>query len=65
MSLIINGEKINSELIEQEMTAMRPKYLQTFQDQSAKHQEKQLREWAKENTIEKTLLLLYSLLFLP
>ena len=39
------------------MTVLRPKYQQTFQDQSAGQQEKQLREWAKENVIEKTLLL--------
>lgn len=57
MSLVINGEKIDSEFIEQEMTAMRPKYQQTFQDQTTEQQEKQLREWAKENVIEKTLLL--------
>ena len=57
MSLIVNGEKIYPEFIEQEMTVLRPKYQQTFQDQSAGQQEKQLREWAKENVIEKTLLL--------
>jgi parvulin-like peptidyl-prolyl isomerase len=56
MSLIVNGEKIYPEFIEQEMTVLRPKYQQTFQDQSVEQQEKQLREWAKENIIEKTLL---------
>ena len=57
MSLIVNGEKIYPEFIEQGMTVLRPKYQQTFQDQSAGQQDKQLREWAKENVIEKTLLL--------
>jgi hypothetical protein len=52
MSLIVNSEKIYPEFIEQGMTVLRPKYQQTFQDQSAGQQDKQLREWAKENVID-------------
>jgi len=56
MPLIINGEKIENNLIEQEMNRMRPEYQSIFSEQTPDHQEKQLREWARENVIESVLL---------
>jgi uncharacterized protein len=56
MTLIVNGEKIDPKLIEQEITTMRPQYVETFRDQSREDQDKQLQEWAKENVIEKILI---------
>ena len=56
MPLIINGEKIDDILIEQEIDQMRPQYQATFTDQTPEQQEKQLREWARENVIERVLM---------
>jgi len=56
VKLSINGEKIDSELIEQEISVMRSEYQATFPNQSPIEQEKQLREWARENVIEKILI---------
>jgi len=56
MPIIINGEKIADILIEEEINRMRPQYQATFTDQTPDEQEKQLREWARENVIERVLL---------
>ena len=56
MSLYVNGEKIDLSLIEQEIEAMRPRYQETFPDQSPEEQQKQLGEWAKDNVIERILI---------
>ena len=56
MSLIINVERIDETLIEQEINRMRPQYQATFTDQTPEQQENQLREWARENVIERVLL---------
>jgi len=56
MSLYINGEKIADKEIEAEMEKLRPDYERVFVEQSPAEQEKQLREWSRENVIETVLM---------
>ncbi|MBN2089582.1 peptidylprolyl isomerase [candidate division KSB1 bacterium] len=56
MPLLVNGEPIDPAQIDQEIARMRPQYQQTFTDQSPEEQEAQLKAWARENVIERTLL---------
>lgn len=56
MSLVINDEKIGNEVIDEEINRMRSQYEHVFKDQKPAEQEKQLREWAKENVIERILI---------
>jgi len=56
MPLFVNGERIDDIQIEEEIDRMRPQYRATFTDQTPEQQEKQLREWARENVIERVLL---------
>jgi parvulin-like peptidyl-prolyl isomerase len=60
MSLTVNGEKINDELIKQEAERLRPQYQQTFADQPQEAQEATLLDWSKENVIERALLNQYA-----
>jgi len=57
MTLFVNNEKIEKSAIEEEANRLRPQYQQVFKEQSPVEQEKQLHEWAKENVIERILLL--------
>ncbi len=52
MTLFVNGEVLESSLIDAEVQRLRPAYEQTFADQPAEQREKQLTEWARENLIE-------------
>jgi uncharacterized protein len=54
-SLYVNGEEIESAIIEDEVSRLRPQYQQVFADQPKQEQEKQLSEWARENIIEAAL----------
>ncbi len=56
MALIVNGERIEDQEIEQEVQRLRPSYEQAFADQDAAEREARLREWSKENVIERVLL---------
>ncbi len=56
MILIVNGEKIDRSIIDEEVERMRPEYEKAFQGQTAEEQQEQLFGWAKENVVEKTLL---------
>ena len=56
MALIINGEKIQESLIEDEVARMRPEYQNVFKEQTPEEQEAQLFDWAKENIIERILI---------
>jgi len=56
MALIVNGEKIEDAVIQQEMERLRPDYEKTFADMDPKEREAQLFDWSKENVIERTLL---------
>ena len=56
MGLTINGEIINETLIQREAENMRAEYEKQFADMDKDQREAQLREWAVENVIERTLL---------
>ncbi len=56
MALIVNGEIIDESLIAEEVLRLRPDYQKVFQDQSPEKQEAQLKDWAKENVIERILI---------
>jgi len=56
MTVIVNGQKIEDSLIEYEIQRLRPEYEKTFADMPKDKREKQLRDWSKENVIERTLL---------
>lgn len=57
MTLFVNDEKIETSTIEAEANRLRPHYQSVFKEQKPEEQEKQLFQWAKENVIERTLLL--------
>ena len=56
MTLYVNDEEVPAAPIEQEMERLRPQYEQTFAGQPPEEREKQLREWSRENVIERVLL---------
>jgi parvulin-like peptidyl-prolyl isomerase len=56
MTLLINDEKIDQQMIEQEMERLRPHYEQVFADQDKEERESQLLQWSKENVIERVIM---------
>lgn len=56
VTLIVNGEKIQEALIEQEVERLRPDYERVFADQDTAEREAQLLNWSKENVIERVLI---------
>ena len=56
MTLIVNGEKIEDALIQQEAERMRPGFEEAFKDMDPKKREAQLLDWSKENVIERILI---------
>ncbi|MBL7154811.1 MAG: peptidylprolyl isomerase, partial [Phycisphaerae bacterium] len=56
MALIVNGERIEDSVIEQEAERLRPDYERAFADQSAEEREAQLLDWSKENVLERVLI---------
>ena len=56
MTLIVNGEKIEDSLIQQEVERLRPHYEQVFRGQDSKEQRAQLFDWSRENVIERVLI---------
>ena len=56
MTLIVNGEKIEDSLIQQEVERLRPHYEQVFRDQNSEEQKAQLFDWSRENVIERVLI---------
>jgi parvulin-like peptidyl-prolyl isomerase len=56
MALVINGERINDSEIEQEVQRLRPRYEQVFAQKDPKERQAQLRDWSRENVIERVLL---------
>ncbi len=56
MTLVVNGERIEDQEIQAEVQRLRPSYEQAFADQDPAAREAQLREWSKENVIERVLL---------
>ena len=56
MALQINGEYVDDTVIRQEAASMRPRYEEMMQEMDPIAREMQLRDWAKENVIERVLL---------
>ncbi|MFN3324087.1 MAG: peptidylprolyl isomerase [Bryobacteraceae bacterium] len=56
MPLSINGELVDDLLLREEAAAMRPRYEEEMQHMDPVAREIQLRDWAKENVIERVLL---------
>ena len=56
MTILVNGERIEDQEIQQEMQRLRPSYEQAFADQDPAQREAQLVDWSKENVIERVLL---------
>ncbi|MHC4212454.1 MAG: peptidylprolyl isomerase [Planctomycetota bacterium] len=56
MALIIEGERIEDSLIQQEVERLRPHYEQVFADKDPDQRDAQLLEWSRENVIERVLL---------
>ncbi len=55
MALIINGERVEDSVVQQEVERMRPHYEHVFAEMDPKERQKQLLEWSKENVIERAL----------
>ena len=56
MAIVVNGERIEDRDIQQEIERLRPSYEQVFTDMEPGEREAQLRDWARENVIERVLL---------
>ena len=56
MALLVNGEKIEYAVIQQEVERIRPDYEKAFADMDPKKREAQLLDWSKENVIERVLI---------
>ena len=56
MAMIVNGERIEDQEIQQEAQRLRPSYEQAFAEKDPAEREAQLLEWSKENVIERVLL---------
>ncbi len=56
MSLIVNGERIEDSIITEEMERLRADYERVFADKEKGEREAQLREWSRENVIERALI---------
>lgn len=56
MAIVINGERIEEQEIQEEAERLRPSYEQVFTDMDAEAREAQLLDWSRENVIERVLL---------
>jgi parvulin-like peptidyl-prolyl isomerase len=56
MAIIVNGERIEDQEIQQEVERLRPSYEQAFAQMDAAEREAQLLDWSKENVVERALL---------
>lgn len=56
MGLLINDEYVDDSVIRQEAASMRPRYEEAMRDMDPIAREMQLREWSRENVIERVLL---------
>ncbi len=54
--LTVNGEEVEDALVREEAAAMRPKYYEAMGDSDPLALEMQLREWSRENVIERVLM---------
>jgi len=56
MAILVNGERIEEDVVRQEAERMRPEYEKAFADEAAATRERRLQQWARENLIERRLL---------
>src|SRR5258708_32226597 len=56
MAFTVNGELVEDSVIRAEASALRPRYQEVAQNMDPVEAEKQLREWSRENVIERVLL---------
>lgn len=56
MAFVVNGEKIEDSVIQQEVERLRPDYERVFADQDPREKEAQLLDWSRENVIERVLI---------
>ncbi len=56
MTIYVNGEKIESQIFEDETKRLRPHYEEVFAAQQPEQREQQLQKWAKENIIESVII---------
>jgi parvulin-like peptidyl-prolyl isomerase len=56
MALVINGERIEDKEIQQEIERLRPRYEEVFAEKDAVERDGQLRDWSRDNVIERVLL---------
>jgi parvulin-like peptidyl-prolyl isomerase len=56
MPLFVNGESVDEALIEEESKQLRPRMFEAMADENPNVVEKRVREWARENVIERLLL---------
>ncbi len=56
MALIVNDERIEDSVIEQEVERLRSDYERVFTNQSKEEREAQLLDWSKENVLERVLI---------
>jgi parvulin-like peptidyl-prolyl isomerase len=56
MAIIVNGQRIEDQEIQEEADRLRPSYEQVFSGVEAGARESQLLDWSKENVIERILL---------
>jgi len=57
MAVIINGETVDEEQVAAEVERLRPHYEQYVQENDGEGSDEQLAEWARENVIERTIVL--------
>jgi hypothetical protein len=55
MPMIINGERVEDSVIEQEIERLRPEYERVFAETDPNEREAQLQDWSRENVIERVL----------
>jgi parvulin-like peptidyl-prolyl isomerase len=56
MPLVVNGETIDDSLVRQEARALRPRMMEAMAEEDPVALEMKVREWARENIIERVLL---------
>ena len=56
MGILVNGELVADEIVRQEAEMLRPRYEEMMQDMDPVAREVQLREWSRENVIERVVL---------
>ena len=60
MVVMVNGERIDESAIQREMERMRPHYEQAFSDKAPRDRQTELRDWSRENVVERVLLKQYA-----